>query len=157
MLYCLGLCKYTFAQRRNRLTTHFSEHIPGVKRCISALTITASAWAWTYNKVYLHRGNNSHHQNLCCWHNPHILVLLSGNHEVSNGGPYFRESWTPSICLNSLLKLSFSCVGSDLLLDFNPLALELDIYSLAHHLCKMWIFYEPIRVTLGNTRHFVEE
>ena len=39
----------------------------------------------------------------------------------------------------------------------NPLALELDIYSLAHHLCKMWIFYEPRRVTLGNTRHFVEE
>ena len=28
---------------------------------------------------------------------------------------------------------------------FNPLALELDIYSLAHHLCKMWIVYEPIR------------
>jgi len=24
----------------------------------------------------------------------------------------------------------------------NPLTLELDIYSLAHHLCKMWIFYE---------------
>ena len=40
---------------------------------------------------------------------------------------------------------------------FNPLALELDIYSLAHHLCKMWTFYEPRRVTLGNTRHFVEE
>ena len=40
---------------------------------------------------------------------------------------------------------------------FNPLALELDIYSLAHHLCKMCIFYEPRRVTLGNTRHFVEE
>ena len=39
----------------------------------------------------------------------------------------------------------------------NPLALELVIYSLAHHLCKMWIFYEPRRVTLGNTRHFVEE
>ena len=39
----------------------------------------------------------------------------------------------------------------------NPLALELDIYSLAHHLCKMWIFYEPRRITLGNTRHFVEE
>jgi len=39
----------------------------------------------------------------------------------------------------------------------NPLVLELDIYSLAHHLCKMWIFYEPGRVTLGNTRHFVEE
>ena len=43
------------------------------------------------------------------------------------------------------------------LLVINPLALELDIYSLAHHLCKMRIFYEPRRVTLGNTRHFVEE
>ena len=41
--------------------------------------------------------------------------------------------------------------------DINPLALELDIYSLAHHLCKMLIFYEPRMVTLGNTRHFVEE
>jgi len=39
----------------------------------------------------------------------------------------------------------------------NALALELDIYSLAHHLCKMWIFYEPRSVTLGNIRHFVEE
>ena len=27
--------------------------------------------------------------------------------------------------------------------DFNPLALELDIQRVAHHLCKMWIFYEP--------------
>jgi len=41
--------------------------------------------------------------------------------------------------------------------QFNSLALELDIYSLAHHLCKMQIFYEPRRVTLGNTLHFVEE
>jgi len=41
--------------------------------------------------------------------------------------------------------------------DFNPLVLELDIYVFAHHLCKMRIFYEPRRVTLGNTRHFVEE
>ena len=39
----------------------------------------------------------------------------------------------------------------------NPLALELDIYSLAHRLCKMWIFYEPRKLTLGNTRTFVEE
>ena len=41
--------------------------------------------------------------------------------------------------------------------SFNPLALELDIYSLAHHLCKMLIFYEPRSLILGNTRHFVEE
>ena len=39
----------------------------------------------------------------------------------------------------------------------NPLALELDIYSSAHQLCKMWIFYERRRVTMGNTRYFVEE
>jgi len=40
---------------------------------------------------------------------------------------------------------------------FNPLVLELDIYSLAHHLCKMLILYEPRKLKLGNTRHFVEE
>jgi len=39
----------------------------------------------------------------------------------------------------------------------NLLAPELDIYSLAHHLFKILVFYEPRRVTLGNTRHFVEE
>jgi hypothetical protein len=42
-------------------------------------------------------------------------------------------------------------------LTINPLALELDIYSLTHHLCKKIIFYEPRRVTSGNPRHFVEE
>jgi len=41
--------------------------------------------------------------------------------------------------------------------EFNPLTLELDIYSSAHHLCKMLIFYEPRSITLGSTRHFVEE
>ena len=40
---------------------------------------------------------------------------------------------------------------------FNPLAPEMDNHSLAHHLCTILIFYEPRRVTLGNTRHFVEE
>ena len=39
-----------------------------------------------------------------------------------------------------------------LLTFLNPLALELDLHSLAHHLCKMWIFYELRSVTLGNTR-----
>ena len=38
----------------------------------------------------------------------------------------------------------------------NPLATELGIYSLAHHLYKWWIYYEPSRVTLGNTCYFVE-
>jgi hypothetical protein len=46
---------------------------------------------------------------------------------------------------------------NEIYLLINPLALELDIYSLAHHLCKISIFYEPRSVTLGNTRHFVEE
>jgi hypothetical protein len=35
MLYYLGLCKYTFAQRRNRLTTHFPERISVVQLRIS--------------------------------------------------------------------------------------------------------------------------
>jgi len=45
----------------------------------------------------------------------------------------------------------------DTALMTNPLSFELDIYNLAHHLCKMSIFYEPRRVTLGNTQHFMEE
>ena len=36
---------------------------------------------------------------------------------------------------------------------FNPLALEMDISIVAHHLCKMWIFYEPKKLTIWNTRH----
>jgi type IV secretory pathway protease TraF len=36
-MYYLGLCKYTFAQRQNRLRTYFSKRIPLVKRRISAL------------------------------------------------------------------------------------------------------------------------
>jgi len=43
------------------------------------------------------------------------------------------------------------------MLGVNPLALELDIFSLAHHLWTMWIFYEPRRITLGDTWLFVEE
>ena len=39
----------------------------------------------------------------------------------------------------------------------NPLALELDISIVAHHLCKMWVLYDPKKVTLWNTRHSVEE
>jgi len=39
------------------------------------------------------------------------------------------------------------------LLDFNPLAVEVDIYSLAHHLCKMWTFYEP-RINISKYKTF---
>ena len=39
---------------------------------------------------------------------------------------------------------------------FNPLALELDILTVAHRLGKILIFYEPKKV-LWNTRHSVEE
>ena len=35
--YYLGLCNYMFAQRRNRLTTHFSKRIPVDTRRISVL------------------------------------------------------------------------------------------------------------------------
>jgi hypothetical protein len=38
----LGLCKYTLAQRRNRLTTRFSERIPVVKRRVSVVETSYS-------------------------------------------------------------------------------------------------------------------
>jgi len=38
----VGLCKHTFAQRRNRLTKHFSERIPVVKRRISVHFVSGS-------------------------------------------------------------------------------------------------------------------
>jgi len=41
------------------------------------------------------------------------------------------------------------CFGRKNVAEINPLALELDIYSLAHQLCKMWIFYELSSVKLG--------
>jgi len=61
------------------------------------------------------------------------------------------------ISLNAPFTACDATIGHVTLQHINPLALELDIYSLAHHLCKMCIFYEPRRVALGNTRHFVEE
>ena len=36
-IYYLGLCKYTFAKRRNRLTMHFSKCMPVVKRRMAVL------------------------------------------------------------------------------------------------------------------------
>jgi hypothetical protein len=57
---------------------------------------------------------------------------------------------------NSVPEIIIIIIIIILIININSLALELDIYSLAHHLCKTWIFYAPRRVTLGNT-HFVEE
>ena len=42
-------------------------------------------------------------------------------------------------------------------LKINPLALEMDILIVAHHLYKMWIFYETQQIRLWNTRHSAEE
>ena len=39
-LYYLGFCKYTSAQRRNRLTTRFSERIPVVKRRVICICVS---------------------------------------------------------------------------------------------------------------------
>jgi hypothetical protein len=61
-------------------------------------------------------------------------------------------SYRPHVQTSSIKSISLPSVCT-----LNPLALELDIYSSAHRLCKMCIFYEPRRVPLGNTRHFVEE
>jgi hypothetical protein len=64
----------------------------------------------------------------------------------------FILSWNRNFILLCLI-LKYCFIKKSI----NPLALELDIYSLAHHLCKMWIFYELRRAILGNTRHFVEQ
>ena len=71
-----------------------------------------------------------------------------------------RPQMTPAFiifCVTAVPVKAVNIIGWDHRGSINPLALELDIYSLAHNLCKMWIFYEPRRVTLGNTRNFVEE
>jgi len=75
------------------------------------------------------------------WYEAHTHVSLSS---------YKVNAWCyKNIHLNTLMVIFLD--------QINPLGLELDIYSLAHHLCAMWIFYEPRRVTLRNTRRFVEE
>jgi hypothetical protein len=43
-LYALSLCKYTLAQRRNRLTTHFLERIPIAKRRTTSLFPAFLPW-----------------------------------------------------------------------------------------------------------------
>jgi len=59
MLYYLGLCKYTFARRRNCLKTHFSERIPVVKRRISVSAVyehqhcSERIWAMQYLRSFL--------------------------------------------------------------------------------------------------------
>ena len=65
----------------------------------------------------------------------------------------FRATCAPTAVISITW---FSCYWNVRQCNINPLALELDIYSSAHHLCTMWIFYEPRRVTLGDTRHFVD-
>ena len=67
---------------------------------------------------------------------------------------YFKKKQVRSISCCDTFKLIIMRTRA---FHINPLALELDIYSLAHLLCKMWIFYEPRRITSGNTRHFVDE
>ena len=46
-----------------------------------------------------------------------------------------RPKWTDA--LQACRLEASGVVGTWQECDFNPLALELDIYSLAHHLCKM--------------------
>jgi hypothetical protein len=82
-------------------------------------------------------------------------------HKKLSDSPVFKTRyravavWSPAAHTWESILFHGPAVAS-VTLKINPLALELDIYSLAHHLCKMWIFYEPRRVTLGNTRHFAE-
>ena len=56
------------------------------------------------------------------------------------------------IILTNILKLYLGASR-----NINPLALELDAQIVVHHLSKMWLFYEPKKATLWNTRYSVEE
>ena len=66
--------------------------------------------------------------------------LTSGSpwvYTVSEDKPFFSDSFHP-ITLKSLYNYRlFNCSSDSIISCFNPLALELDFYSLAHHLCKM--------------------
>jgi len=42
----------TFAQRRNRLTTHFSESIPVVKRCMAVVLLSRLGLVTLCNPVH---------------------------------------------------------------------------------------------------------
>jgi len=44
----------TFAQRRNRLTTHFSERFPVVKRRVSVLVLDSRQrmWPWSHYSLW---------------------------------------------------------------------------------------------------------
>ena len=66
-----------------------------------------------------------------------------------------RHRW--NILAHQKISIFILLTEYNLCFYFNPLSLELEIHSLVRHLCKTWICYEPRRVTLGNTRHFVGE
>ena len=97
----------------------------------------------------------------CTFHFLYKLLVTTHNQPNNVLRMWRDRAWSTNSCLSVCGKrmmrlpiISSSQVGH---IPFNPLALELDIYSSAHDLCKMWIFCEPRRVTLGNTRHFVEK
>ena len=90
----------------------------------------------------------------CFWTCLDAWIICKEHHCVCNVGCRCDRQATCHrnafpICVFHLALWIWQCI--------NPLALELNIYSLAHHLCTVWIFYEPRNVALGNTRHFVEE
>jgi hypothetical protein len=103
---------------------------------------------------------DSFHAPLAPWYKNHF-VLCCGS--ISHSVLFKKEDWLPQNYIFmeweffSHSPCSVLPEGVFVLFKINPLALELDIYSSAHHLCEMWIFYEPRRVTLGNTWQFVEE
>ena len=68
--------------------------------------------------------------------------------------PLHSERLTVRCEISSFVVLDLYFFEDKECVAINPLALELDIYSLAHHLCKMLIFYKPRSVTPGNNKTF---
>ena len=138
-------------------------------------TCLSKVWYPTVNRFFIRNSLPSTKRKadakctLCCYRRPAIFYKLLSNKGSMFSRPSHGVHWKRHVHRYSTTRSSPEAMplpnrgvlsaapctkGREL---FNPLALELDIYSSAHHLRKMWLFYEPRRATLGNTRHFVEK
>jgi len=121
------------------------------KQRYSTVRLLAAMWLWLWLALRCLEYDDIN------WPSLWMVCRLSNWNVLSNGNTRNEDLNHTQIVLRYLRIALLVVRTARISYRFNPLALELDIYSLAHHLCKMWIFYEPRRVTLGNTRHFVEE
>ena len=119
-----------------------------------------NCWKWRAPTLQVGgytRGIAGSHFGRCCRHKQTRSPTLTNNTRTSDTIYKVHWCWRWDFFLTFVVNCNRFVIPALTSLSFqhriqiNPLALEMDIYSLAHHLCKMWIFYEPRMVTLGNT------